>query len=81
MTYNDLRNKDRIRDLNHKSSWGLSSKQLEQLTKKHQKTMQSGDEYTCLLLEYRLDHTNFHTEAGLLHAGEHEKVLNASKIR
>ena len=83
MTYEDLKekNKNSMRDLNHRNRWGLSSSQLVCLTKEHRKARESGDEYTCLFLEYRLDDINFHTEAGLLHAGEYEKVLNASKIR
>lgn len=83
MTYDDLKeeDKDRMREVNHRNRFGLSSKQLIRLTKEHRKARESSDKYTCLLLEYRLDDINFHTEAGLLHAGEHEKVLNASKIR
>lgn len=83
MTYEDLKeaDKDRICDTNYRNHWCLSRGQLKRITKEHRNAKQSGDEYTCLLIEYRLDHINFHTEAGLLHAGEHEKVLNAPKIR
>lgn len=81
MTFEDLKeeDKDRMRDLNHKNHYGLSSKQLECLTKEHRKAKQSGDEYTCLLIEYRLCDINFHTEVDLLHAGEYEKVLKLAK--
>lgn len=81
MTFEDLKeeDKDRMRDLNHKNHWGLSSKQLRLLTKEHQKAKQSGDEYTCLLIEYRLCDINFHTEVDLLHYGEYEKVLEIAK--
>ena len=58
MLYKDLKekdkDKDRMRSLNCNNHWGLSFKQLEQLVKRHQKAKQSGDEYTCLLIEYRL---------------------------
>lgn len=83
MTYNDLKekDKDRVRNLNHKNFWGLSGKQLEQLAKKHQKAMQLGDEYTCLLIEYRLCDINYHTEVDLLHSGKHEEVLKMAKTR
>lgn len=81
MTYDDLKeeDKDRMREINHRNSWGLSSKQLEGLTKKHRKAKQSGDEYTCLLIEYRLCDINFHTEVDLLHAGQYEKILEMAK--
>lgn len=82
MTYDDLKeeDKDRVRNLNHKNFWGLSGKQLEQLAKKHQKAMQLGDEYTCLLIEYRLCDINYHTEVNLLCAGEYEKPLELAKM-
>ena len=81
MIFEDLKeeDKDRMRDLNHKNRWGLSSKQLGRLTKEHRKAKKSGDEYTCLLIEYRLCDINFHTEANLLHAGHYEKVLEMTK--
>ena len=81
MTYNNLKekDKDRVRDINHKNHWGLSGIQLEALAKKHRKARKSGDEYTCLLIEYRLCDINFHTEVDLLHAGEYEKVIEISK--
>lgn len=81
MTYEDLKeeDKDRMRNLNHKNVWGLSSNQLKELTKAHQKAKQSGDEYTCLLIEYRLCDINFHTEVDLLHSGKYEKVLEIVK--
>lgn len=68
-----------MRDLNHRNHWGLSSKQLVRLTREHRKARESGDEYTCLLIEYRLCDINFHTETDLLHVGEHEKVLKLAK--
>lgn len=81
MLYKDLKekDKDRMRSLNCNNHWGLSFKQLEQLVKRHQKAKQSGDEYTCLLIEYRLCDINFHTEVDLLHAGEYKKVLEMTK--
>lgn len=81
MTYDDLKekDKDRMRNLNHGNLWGLSGKQLEQLAKKHRRAMRLGDEYTCLLIEYRLCDINFHTEVDMLHAGEYEKVLKLAK--
>lgn len=81
MTYDDLKeeDKDRMRNLNHQNHWGLSGKQLERLTKEHQKAKQSGDEYSCLLIEYRLCDINFHTEVDLLHSGEYKKVLEIAK--
>ena len=81
MIYDDLKegDKDRMRSLNQKNRWELSSKQLECLTKEHRKANQSGDEYTCLLIEYRLCDINFHTEVDLLHSGEYEKVLEIAK--
>lgn len=81
MIYDDLKegDKDRMRSLNQKNRWELSSKQLECLTKEHRKAKQSGDEYTCLLIEYRLCDINFHTEVDLLHSGEYEKVLEIAK--
>lgn len=81
MTYDDLKeeDKDRMRSLNQKNRWELSSKQLECLTKEHRKAKQSGDEYTCLLIEYRLCDINYHTEVDLLHAGEYKKVLEMVK--
>lgn len=81
MIYDDLKegDKDRMRSLNQKNCWELSSKQLECLTKEHRKAKQSGDEYTCLLIEYRLCDINFHTEVDLLHSGEYEKVLEIAK--
>lgn len=81
MTFEDLKeeDKDRMRNLNHKNGWGLSSNQLKELTKAHQKAKQSGDEYTCLLVEYRLCDINFHTEVDLLHSGKYEKVLEIVK--
>lgn len=81
MTYDDLKeeDKDKMNDLNHKNHWALSSKQLVRLTKKHRKARESGDEYTCLLIEYRLTDINFHTECGLLHSGEYKKVLEMAK--
>ena len=53
--------------------------ELESLAKKHQNHRKIGDEYTCLLIEYRLTDINFHTEASLLHAGEYEKVIEIIK--
>lgn len=81
MTFEDLKeeDKDRMRDLNHKNHWGLSNKQLERLTEEHRKAKKSGDEYACLLIEYRLCDINFHTEVDLLHSGEYEKVLEIAK--
>lgn len=81
MTYEYLKeeDKDRMRNLNHKNHWGLSSKQLVRLTKEHRKACESGDKYTCLLIEYRLTDINFHTEVNLLHAGEYEKALQMAK--
>ena len=81
MIYEDLKeeDKDRMRNLNHKNHWGLSSKQLVRLTKEHRKAGESGDKYTCLLIEYRLTDINSHTEVDLLHAGEYEKVLQMAK--
>lgn len=82
MTFKDLKeeDKDRMRNLNHKNHWGLSSKQLECLVKKHQKARKFGDEYICLLIEYRLCDINYHTVVDLLHAGEYEKVLEMEKM-
>nr|WP_302584792.1 hypothetical protein [Paraprevotella clara]DAV71931.1 MAG TPA: hypothetical protein [Caudoviricetes sp.] len=81
MTYEDLKeeDKDRMRSLNSKNHYGLSGKELESLAKKHQKHRKMGDEYTCLLIEYRLDDINFHSEAGLLHSGEYKKVIEIAK--
>lgn len=81
MTYDDLKeeDKDRMREANHRNRLGLSSKQLARLTKEHRKAKQSGDEYTCLLIEYRLCDINLHTEVDLLHHGEYEKVLKLAK--
>lgn len=83
MTYDDLKeeDKDRMREVNHRNRWGLSSKQLERLTKEHRKAKKSGDEYACLLIEYRLCDINFHTEVDLLHSGKHEEVLKMAKTR
>lgn len=82
MAYDDLKEEDmdRMRELNHNNHWVLSSKQPERLSKEHRKAKKSGDEYTCLLIEYRLCDINFHTEVDLLHAGQYEKVLEMSKI-
>ena len=81
MTYDDLKeeDKDRMREANHRNRWGLSSKQLARLIKEHRNAKQSGDEYTCLLIEFRLCDINFHTEVDLLHAGQYEKVLEMAK--
>ena len=81
MTYEDLKEEDkaRMRNLNLKNCYGLSGKELESLAKKHQKHRKMGDEYTCLLIEYLLDDINFHSEAGLLHSGEYEKVIEMAK--
>ena len=81
MTYDDLKekDKDRMRNLNHKNRWGLTVKQMERLTKEHRKARESCDEYACLLIEYRLCDINFHTEVDLLHSGEYEKVLKLVK--
>ena len=81
MTYEDLKekDKDRMKDINRKSQYALSAKDMETIAKKHRKSRISGDKYTCLLLEYRLDDINFHTEASLLCAGEYEKVLKIAK--
>nr|DAH33560.1 MAG TPA: hypothetical protein [Caudoviricetes sp.] len=81
MTYDDLKEEDveKMRNLNSKNYYCLSCKEMEALTKKHQKHRKIGDEYTCLLIEYRLDDINFHTEAGLLHSGEYEKVIEMIK--
>lgn len=81
MAFEDLKeeDKDRMQNLNHKNRWGLSSNQLVRLTKGHRKARESGDEYSCLLIEYRLCDINFHTEADLLHSGEYKKVLEMVK--
>ena len=81
MTYEDLKekDKDRMRHTNRKSQYALSAKDMEAIAKKHRKSRIKGDEYACLLLEYRLDDINFHTEASLLCAGEYEKVLEMVK--
>ena len=75
MAYDDLKEEDmdRMHELNHNNHWVLSSKQPERLSKEHRKAKKSGDEYTCLLIEYRLCDINFHTE-------QYEKVLEMSKI-
>ncbi|WP_232038338.1 hypothetical protein [Paraprevotella xylaniphila] len=72
-TYEDLKekDKDRMKNLNRKNGYGLSGKELEALAKKHQRHRKIGDEYTCLLIEYRLDDINFHSEASLLHVGDY----------
>lgn len=81
MTFEDLKeeDKDRMRDLNHKKHCGLSSNQLVRLTREHWEARKSGDEYTCLLIEYRLCDINFHTEVDLLHSGAYENVLEMAK--
>ena len=81
MTYEDLEyiDKESMWKLNEKNHYGLSGKELESLAKKHQKHRKMGDEYSCLLIEYRLDDINFHSEAGLLHSGEYEKVIEMAK--
>ena len=81
MTYYDLKEEDkvRMREANHRNRYGLSNKHLARLTKEHRNAKQSGDEYTCLLIEYRLCDINFHIEAGLLHVGQYEKVLEMVK--
>ena len=68
MTYEDLKEEDvnKMRNLNRKNHYCLSCKELESLAKKHQNHRKIGDEYTCLLIEYRLTDINFHTEASLL---------------
>lgn len=81
MTYDDLKEEDmdRMRDINYRNRWGLSSKQLIRLIKEHRNAKKSGNEYACLLIEYRLTDINFHTECGLLHSGEYKKVLEMAK--
>lgn len=81
MTYEDLKekDKDRMKNLNRKNEYGLLSKELEVLVKRHQKHRKMGDEYTCLLIEYRLDDINSHSEASLLHAGDYKKVIEMAK--
>lgn len=81
MTYDDLKEEDidKMNNANQRNHWGLSSKQLERLIREHKKARQSGDEYTCLLIEYRLNDINFHTEAGLLHAGGYKKAADIAK--
>ena len=81
MTYEDLKEEDvnKMRNLNRKNHYCLSCKELESLAKKHQNHRKIGDEYTCLLIEYRLTDINFHTEASLLHAGEYEKGIEIIK--
>ena len=68
-----------MNNINRRNRWGLSSKQFERLTKEHRKAKQSGDEYTCLLIEYRLCDINYHTEVDLLHAGEYKKALELAR--
>lgn len=79
MTYDDLRLEDveAMERLNEKIRWTLSGKELEQLAAEHKAARQAGDEYECLLIEYRLDDMNFHKEARHLHAGEYGKALEA----
>lgn len=79
MTYDDLRLEDAeaMERLNEKNRWALSGKELEQMAAEHKAARQAGDEYECLLIEYRLDDMNFHTEARHLHAGEYGKALDA----
>lgn len=79
MTYDDLRLEDveAMERLNEKNRWALSGKELEQMAAAHKAARQAGDGYECLLIEYRLDDMNFHTEARHLHAGEYSKALEA----
>lgn len=79
MTYDDLRLEDAeaMERLNEKNRWALSGKELEQMAAAHKAARLAGDEYKCLLIEYRLDDMNFHTEARHLHAGEYGKALEA----
>ena len=79
MTYDDLRLEDveAMERLNEKNRWALSGKELEQMAAEHKAARQAGNEYECLLIEYRLDDMNFHTEARHLHAGEYGKALDA----
>jgi len=79
MTYDDLKLEDAeaMERLNEKNRWALSGKELEQLAAAHKAARLAGDEYECLLIEYRLDDMNFHTEARHLHAGEYGKALEA----
>ena len=81
MTYDNLKkeDKDRMRDINRRNRWGLSSKQFVCLIQNHQKAKQSSDEYTCLLIEYSLCDINFHAEVDLLHTGEYIKALKLAK--
>lgn len=79
MTYDDLKKDDvkAMERLNEENRWALSGKELEQMASAHKAARLAGDEYGCLLIEYRLDDMNFHTEARHLHAGEYGKALEA----
>ena len=79
MTYDDLKWEDveAMERLNEENRWALSGKELERLAAAHKAAKQAGDEYKCLLIEYRLGDMNFHTEARHLHAGEYGKALEA----
>lgn len=79
MTYDDLKWEDveAMERLNEENRWALSGKELERLAAAHKAAKQAGDEYKCLLIEYRLNDMNFHTEARHLHAGEYGKALEA----
>lgn len=67
---------DKMKALNAKNRYGLSSVQMIRLIDEHQK----GNDYKCALIEYRLTDINFHHEVGLLIAGRHDELKEEVKL-
>lgn len=71
--------KDKIKELNSKNSYGLSKNQLVSLIRKHKKARAEEDTKTMESIEYRLTDINFHSECGLIMRGDYKEANKVAK--
>lgn len=71
--------KDKAKQLNKKNEYCLAYTELLKLCKKHENAFAQHDFYACALIEYRLTDINFHSECGMLYAGEYNKLKQEIK--
>ena len=69
---------DRIKKQNIRNAYGLSYNQLVRLVKKYKRSKESGDEYTCALIEYRLSDINSHSDVGWFSHGKYNEGLSVN---
>ncbi|MBQ9348750.1 MAG: hypothetical protein IJT94_15675 [Oscillibacter sp.] len=70
---------DRIYRVNRQNGYGISAKQLKELSRQHRKARAEGNTHKMELIEYRLTAINFHHECGLLAHGRYAELAEELK--